>query len=86
MTNKKTPRHESQPKMEGTVCLVAEWISLAGMKALQSACMFVSITAREKDYEEFLMVWKNVRRMAAIRDGKGRKPSRVIQVSPNDAI
>ena len=30
---------ESQPKMEGTVCLVAEWISVEEMKALQSACM-----------------------------------------------
>ena len=39
---------ESQPKVEGIVYLVAEWISLAEMKALQSACMLVSIKAREK--------------------------------------
>ena len=34
--------------MEGIVYLVAEWISLKEMKALQSACVLVSIEAREK--------------------------------------
>ena len=33
---------------------VAEWISLTEMKELQSACMFVSMKAREKECEEFL--------------------------------
>ena len=51
--------------MEGIVCLVAEWVSLEEMKALQSACMLVSIKAREKEYEEFLsdhdsQVWKEM--------------------------
>ena len=59
------PSHESQPMMEGTVCLVAEWISLTEMKALQSACMLVSIKARDEEYEEFLsdvdgQVWKEM--------------------------
>ena len=45
--------------------LVAEWISLTEMRALQSACMLVSIKAREKEYEEFLsdqdnQVWKEL--------------------------
>ena len=65
VTNKKPRSRESQPKMEGIVYLVAEWISLREMKALQSACMIVSIKAREKEYEEFLsdqdgQVWKEV--------------------------
>ena len=51
--------------MEGTVYLVAEWISVKEMKALQSACMLVSMMAREKEYEEFLsdqdnQVWKEM--------------------------
>ena len=54
MTNKKPRSQESQPQMEGTVYLVAEWISLTEMRTLQSACMLVSIEAREKAYEEFL--------------------------------
>ena len=54
MTNNKPRSPESQPKMEGIVYLVAEWISLREMKALQSACMLVSMKAREKGYEEFL--------------------------------
>ena len=46
--------------------------------------MLVSIKAREKEYEEFLsdldnQVWKNVRRMAKILDGKRRKLCHVIQ-------
>ena len=45
--------------------LAAEWISLAEMRALQSACMVVSIKARDKEYEEFLsdqdnQVWKEM--------------------------
>ena len=44
---------------------VAEWISLREMKALLSACMLVSIKAREKECEEFLsdqdnQVWKEM--------------------------
>ena len=54
MTNNKPSSHESQPQMEGIVYLVAEWISLTEVRALHSACMLVSIKAREKEYEEFL--------------------------------
>ena len=46
--------HESQPQMEGIVYLLAEWISLTEMRALQSARMLVFVKAREKEYEEFL--------------------------------
>ena len=46
---------EFQPKMESIVYLVAEWISMKEMKALQSACMLVSIKAREKENEHFLV-------------------------------
>ena len=51
--------------MEGVVYLVAEWISLREVEALQSACMLVSIKAREKEYGEFLsdqdsQVWKEM--------------------------
>ena len=51
--------------MEGIVHLVAGWISLTEMKASQSACMLVSIKAREKECEEFLsdqdgQVWKEM--------------------------
>ena len=65
MTNNKPRSHESQPQMECIVCLVAEWISLTEMKALQSACMIVSIKAREKEYDEFLsdqdsQMWKEM--------------------------
>ena len=57
--------HEFQPKMESAVCFVAKWISVKAMKASQSACMLVSIKAREKEYEEFLsdpdnQVWKEM--------------------------
>ena len=45
---------EFQSKMEKIVCFVAEWVSVNGMKALQSDCMLVSMKAREKEYEEFL--------------------------------
>ena len=63
MVTTKPRSHESQPKMEGIVSLVAERISLTEMKALQSACMLVSIKAREKEYEGLLsdqdgQVWK----------------------------
>ena len=34
--------------------LVAEWIFLTEKKELQSACMLMSMKAREKEYEEFL--------------------------------
>ena len=51
MTNSKHRSPEFQTKMEAIVYLVAEWISLREMKALQSACMLVSIKAREKEYE-----------------------------------
>ena len=54
MKNKNPRSHESQPRMERTMHLVAEWISLTEMKELQSACMLVSMRAREKVYEEFL--------------------------------
>ena len=54
MTNNKPGSPESQPTMEGIVYLVAEWISFTEMKALQSACVLVSVKAREKEYEEFL--------------------------------
>ena len=54
VTNNKPRSPESQPKMEDIVYLVAEWISFTEMKALQSACVLVSIKAREKEYEEFL--------------------------------
>ena len=40
------------------VCLVAEWISLTEMKALQSACLIVSIKAREKEYGEMSREWQ----------------------------
>ena len=65
VTNNKPRRHESQPKMEGIVYLVAEWIPLKEMRALQSACMLASIKALEKEYEEFLsdqdnQVWKEM--------------------------
>ena len=65
MTNNNPRSHESQPKMEGIVCLVAEWISITEMKALQSACVLVSMKARQKEYEEFLsdqdgQVWKEM--------------------------
>ena len=69
--------------MEGTVCLVAEWISLTEMKALQSACMLVSKKAREKEYEEFLsdqdgQVWKEVSEEWQQYLMDRRKPSHVI--------
>ena len=32
----------------------AEWVSVKEMKALHSACILVSIKAREMEYEEFL--------------------------------
>ena len=40
-------------------------VSVKEMKALQSACMLVSIKAREKEYEKFLsdldnQVWKDM--------------------------
>ena len=54
MTNKKPRSPESQPKMEGIVYLIAEWISLTEMRALQSVCMLVSIKARVKEYEGVL--------------------------------
>ena len=38
VTNNKPRSPESQPKMEGIVYLVTEWISLTEMTALQSAC------------------------------------------------
>ena len=65
VTNNKPRSHESQPQMEGIVYLVAEWISLTEMRALQSACMLVSTKAREKEYEEFLsyqdgQIWKEM--------------------------
>ena len=65
MTNNKPRSPVFQPKMESIVYLVAEWISFREMKALQSACMLVSIKAREKKYEEFLsdvdnQVWKEM--------------------------
>ena len=45
--------------------LVAEWISLTEMIALQSACMLVYIEVRIKQYEEFLFyqdgqIWKEM--------------------------
>ena len=45
--------------------VVAEWISITEMKELQSVCMIVSMKAREKEYDEFLVDkdgqdWKNV--------------------------
>ena len=54
MTNNKPRSPESQPKMEGIVYLVSEWISFTEMRALQSACKLVSIKARQKEYEKFL--------------------------------
>ena len=53
------------PRMERTLHLVAEWISLTERKELQSACTLVSMKAREKEYEEFLsyqddQVWKEM--------------------------
>ena len=39
--------------MERIVYLVAEWVSVKEMEALQCACMLVSIKAREKEYEDF---------------------------------
>ena len=63
--------------------VVAEWISITEMKELQSVCMIVSMKAREKECEEFLVdqdgqVWKEMS-MAAKPDGRRRKPSRVIK-------
>ena len=62
MTTRKH-RPEIQPKMESIVYLVAEWISLKEMKALQSVCL--SPKRRDKEYEEFLsdqdnQVWKEM--------------------------
>ena len=54
MKNKNPCSHESQPRMERTMHLVAEWISLTEMKELQSGCMLVSMRARAKEHEEFL--------------------------------
>ena len=53
------------------------------MKERESVCMIVSMKAREKEYEEFLVdqdgqVWKEMS-MAAKPDGRRRKPSRVIK-------
>ena len=54
MTINKYRRTEFQPKMESIENLVAEWISVKEMKALQSACMPVSLKAGEKEYAELL--------------------------------
>ena len=80
MTNKKPRSPEPQPKMEGIVNLVAEWISLTEMRALQSVCMFVSIKAREKEYEEFLSDQdRQVRKEVSEELRQHLKPSHVIQ-------
>ena len=65
MTINEPRRLVSQPKMECIVCLVAEWISLTEMKALQSASMIVSLKSREREYDEFLsdqdsQIWKEM--------------------------
>ena len=80
---------EFQPKMEGIAYLLAEWISVKEMKALQSACMLVSIKARAKEFEEFLsdldnQVWKDMsEEWQRYLVGKRRKPSHVSQDVPN---
>ena len=62
----KIPRsRESQPKIERIMHLEAQWISLTEMKELQSACMLLSMRAREKENEEILSyqddhVWKEM--------------------------
>ena len=86
MKNKNPRSHESQPRMESIMHLVAEWISLTEMKELQSVCMLVSMWAREKKYEEFLSYqndqvcnelseeWPQY-----LKEKRRRKTSRVIQ-------
>ena len=54
-----------KPQMESILSLVAGWVSEKEMKALQSACMLVSIKARDMEYDEFLsdldnQVWKEM--------------------------
>ena len=66
--------------MEGIVHLVAEWIFLKEMKALESACMLVYIKSREKEYEEFLSdqdnpVWKELSEFQQYLKGKEESPA-----------
>ena len=87
----KNPRsHESQPRMERIMQLVAGWISLTEMKELQSACMLVSMRAREKEYEEFLsyedgQLWNEMSEEWKQCLNERRKPSRVIKDVFNNA-
>ena len=51
--------------MESILSLVAEWVSVKEMKALQDACVLTSTKAREWQYEELLsdldnQVWKEL--------------------------
>ena len=51
--------------MEGTVTLVAEWVSCEEMKALQGVCVLTSVCAREWQYKDFLsdlddQVWRDL--------------------------
>ena len=43
-----------KPQMESILSLVAEWVSVKEMKALQGACMGSSSMARDQQYEELL--------------------------------
>ena len=43
--------------MESILSLVADWVSVKEMKALQGACMRTSTMAREQQHEELLSRW-----------------------------
>ena len=52
-------------QMESILSLVAGWVSEKEMKALQGACMRISVMAREQQYEEILsdldgQVWEEL--------------------------
>ena len=60
-------RHSSvlKSQMESILNIVAEWVSLKEMNALQGACMLTSIRARERQCEELLtdlddQVWRDL--------------------------
>ena len=80
-----------QSKMEGIVYHVAEWISVKEMKALRSACVLVSVKAREKEYEEFLFdqdnqVWKGIsEEWQKYLMGKEESPATRTKGVPNSA-
>ena len=80
------------PRWKAQCALVAEWISLTEMKALQSACMIVSMKAREKEYDEFLsdqdsQVWKEMsEEWQRYLMGKEESPAMRSRNKPNGTI